>query len=356
MRGAAGEVSSCRRAPRRVFLLLALALGAAIQLACAASEPGAAASTTTPTRVVRGERLTVEIMDPNHPERYHRGERFSPVANVLRVRMDGVDFLHAPEDGHDPYADNGGLAMEFDNAKFGPPGFLEAKIGEGFVKVGVGVLRKADELYHYGRRQEVIERARTEVGWREDGADFRQVCAGVNGYAYTLDASVRIDGPALEIMYRLSNTGARRFSTRQYAHNYFRFGLDRMDGGLEVEFPFDFDPVLHEGARDVRQAGRTLIYPPLREEYANVTVPILYHYWDDNVLLARHRPTGRAILARTSMLGPHVFIHQRPAYISPEQFVVLRLLPGESAEWRRRYVFIVDPGNPSLARVLAGDS
>src|SRR5690606_11676314 len=72
MRGAAGEVFSCRRAPRRVFLLLALALGAAIQLACAASEPGAAASTTTPTRVVRGERLTVEIMDPNHPERYHR--------------------------------------------------------------------------------------------------------------------------------------------------------------------------------------------------------------------------------------------------------------------------------------------
>lgn len=341
-------VSLRRRILRRLALLAIIAW---IPQADAVP-PGAGAG--APVRVIRGDRLTVEIMDPGHPDRYHRGERFSPVANVLRVRMDGVDFLHAPEQGHDPFGENGGLAMEFDNAKFGPPGFLEARMGEGFVKVGVGVLRKADELYHYGRRQEVIEPALTTVDWRDDGADFRQTCAGTNGYAYKLGAIVRIGGNALEIVYRLVNTGTKRFATRQYAHNYFKLGLARMDGGLEVEFPFDFDPVGLDEGQGQRQEGRTLLFPPQRAEFSNVTVPILYHYWGENALLARHRPTGRAIVAATSLLGPHVFVHLRPDYVSPEQFVVLRLLPGESAEWRRRYVFVIDPDNPSLAQMNAG--
>lgn len=333
-----------RRGVRNCVFLLLFAAGA--PLSTAGADPA--------VRIVRGERLTVEIMDPNHPNRYHRGERFSPVANVLRVRMDGVDFLYAPGSGHDPFADNGGLAMEFDNAKWGPPGFLEADMGEGFLKVGVGVLRKADELYHYGRRQEVITPATTVVEWRDDGADFRQTSPGVNGYAYDLDATVRIRENALEIVYRLTNTGSKRFSTRQYAHNYFKLGLERMADGLEVEFPFDFDPVGLDEAQGQRQEGRTLVFPEQREEYSNVTVPILYHHWDDNVLLVRHRSTGRAIVAATSMLGPRVFIHLRRDYLSPEQFVILRLRPGESAEWRRRYTFLIDPENPPLARVHAG--
>lgn len=296
------------------------------------------------TQVLRAGPLRVEVMDPNHPARYNRGERFSPVANVLRVSLGGVDFLHAPAE-HDPITDNGGLAMEFDNAKFGPPGFVEAPLGGSFLKIGVGALRKSADLYHYMARQEVVAPAVTTVEWRASGASFRQTCPEADGYGYALSSEVEARPDSVEISYRLENTGRRPFATRQYAHNYFSLGQDSVGPGFEVEFPFDFDAV---GAQPGwRQEGRVLRLDSPVEDFVNITVPILYHYLGENRLVARHRPSGRAIVATTSLLGPQVFVHARPRYLSPEQFVVLKLAPGESAAWSRRYVFILDERAPA---------
>lgn len=289
------------------------------------------------TRILRSQELTVEVMDPASPDRYYRAERFSPVATVLRVRLRGVDYLYAPAE-HDPLSDNGGLAMEFDNAKYGPPGFVGAHIGEGFIKVGVGVLRKADELYHYGKRQQIIEPAATTVVWGTDRADFHQVCHGVNGYAYELDASIKTEGRSVTVTYRLRNTGTKTFATRHYTHNFFSLGQSVIGKGFEVEFPFDFDPVGE--FTTWHQDKRTIIMDRPVDEYANITVPILYHYLGPNSLVVRHRPSGREIIVTTSIPGPFNFIHVRPGYLSPEQFVILKLAPDETAEWSRRYDFV----------------
>lgn len=304
---------------------------------CCTAAALATESPPAPTRILRSAELTVEVMDPTHPDRYYRAERFSPVANVLRVRLRGVAYLYAPE-LHDPLTDNGGLAMEFDNAKFGPPGFVEAPIGEGFIKVGVGVLRKVDSLYHYGKRQEVIEPAATRVVWGTDRADFHQVCRGVNGYAYELDTSVKAEGKSVTVTYRLRNTGTKTFATRHYAHNFFTLGQSVIGRGFEVEFPFDFDPVGEPATW--HQNGRTIVIDRPVDDYANITVPILYHYLGENRVTVRHLPSGRAIIATTSIPGPFDFVHVRPGYLSPEQFVILKPAPGEAVEWARRYDFV----------------
>lgn len=319
---------------RRVFAL--------IWSFCFAAAALAGTPPSAPVRILRSDELTVEVMDPAHPDRYYRAERFSPVANVLRVRLRGVDYLYAPEQ-HDPLTDNGGLAMEFDNAKFGPPGFVEARIGEGFLKIGVGVLRKADDLYHYGKRQEIIAPAPTTATWGPDRADFRQVCEGTNGYAYLLESSVRVSDRSVSVTYRLRNTGTKTFATRHYAHNFFSLGQSSIGGGFEVEFPFDFDPVGEPAAW--HQSGRTIVIDRTVDEFANITVPILYHYLDENRLVVRHRPSGREIIVTTSIPGAFNFIHLRPAYISPEQFVILKLAPGDTAEWARRYDFQPGPAD-----------
>lgn len=309
---------------------------------CFAAVALAGTPPTPPVHILRSDELTVEVMDPSHPDRYYRAERFSPVANVLQARLKGVDYFFAPEQ-HDPFADNGGLAMEFDNAKFGPPGFVEARIGEGFLKIGVGVLRKADELYHYGKRQEIIAPAETTVVWGADRADFRQVCDVTNGYAYLLESSVHVSGRSVTVTYRLRNTGAKTFATRHYTHNFFSLGQSEIGAGFEVEFPFDFDPVGEPATW--RQRGRTIVIDRPVDEFANITVPILYHYLGENRLVVRHLPSGRAITATTSIPGAFNFIHVRPAYISPEQFVILKLAPGETVDWARRYDFKPGPAD-----------
>ena len=180
-------------------------------------------------QTISGDKLSVEIMDLNHPARYNRGVRFTPVAAVLGVKMGGKEFLFHPEK-HDPINDHGGLASEFDLCIPGgpdedlPPGYLEAKDGQGFLKIGVGVLKKKKgEKYSLFQSPEVISPAKTSVEWAGAGAKFHQTCEGVNGYSYELWADVKLDGNKISVEWKLSNTGTKPFTTKNYTHNFFRF-------------------------------------------------------------------------------------------------------------------------------------
>ncbi|MHC4352202.1 MAG: hypothetical protein ACYS0H_05730, partial [Planctomycetota bacterium] len=81
------------------------------------------------TRILHSGSLVVEVGDPDSPDcRWNQGLRFSPVANVIRVQLDGRDFLYAPAGGGS-LGFVGGLPMEFDIGQEAfqpdPPGYNE---------------------------------------------------------------------------------------------------------------------------------------------------------------------------------------------------------------------------------------
>lgn len=288
--------------------------------------------------VLSNGNLTVEVMDPNDPARYYRGPRFSPVANVLRVVKDGKDYLFSPV-ANDPENENGGLAMEFDIlTKGGPPGFTEATIGEGFLKIGVGVLRKIGVSYRFEKQNELIEAAQTTVTWERDRAAFEQVSEGVNGYAYKLSSEVQLREATISIRYHLTNTGTKPFTTEQYAHNFFSFSDAPVGPDYEVEFPYDFQATGLEPEQ--RKEGRTIIYEQTVPKPMNIEVPMPEGYSGPNTVNVRHSTNGQEITATTSIPGTRTFLHASAAYLCPEQFVRISVKPGESAEWTREYTFL----------------
>ncbi len=192
------------------------------------------------SRVLQSSDLVVEVMEPDHPERYNRGTRFTPVAAVLRVSMKDDQFLSNPVE-HNPLKEHGGLAAEFDLVTpGGPPGYAEAKDGEGFIKVGVGVLKKTGGQYGFWKEYEVLQAAETTVKWGPAEADFHQTCPEVNGYAYELWAKVKVDGKVVAVEWTLANTGKKPFETHHYAHNYFSFNNLPVGPDYSLSFPYDF--------------------------------------------------------------------------------------------------------------------
>ncbi len=292
------------------------------------------------TRVLTDGRLVVEVMDPASPDRYNRGTRFSPLANVLRARLDGHEFLHAP-DTHDPLLDNGGLASEFDLlSDEPPPGFDEAKIGDGYVKIGVGVLKKTRARYDFWPVSPVIEEAKTTATWGTDRASFQQVCDGVNGYAYRLAAEVRVAEAGVTIECRLTNTGEKVFSTMQYAHNYLAFDGAEATSDYRIEFPYEPAPVYQpDSARALRQRGNTLVFDEALKKTLNAKLPWPAGYDGPNQLSIYNVNTGMRLTMTTSIAGPFVFLHATSGYVCPEQFVRVRIEPGETIFWERVYRF-----------------
>ncbi|XHR27125.1 MAG: hypothetical protein ACFUZC_14350 [Chthoniobacteraceae bacterium] len=301
--------------------------------------------------LLRSDSLTVEVMDPNLPERYNTGVRFSPVANVLRVVADGRDFLFSPVP-HQPQTDNCGLAMEFDVASsMPPPGFAEAAPGEGFLKIGVGVLRKAGEAYDFYKNYEPIALAKSEATWNADSAHFEQVCPAVNGYAYQLSADIRVEGKTLEVRYRLVNTGSRAFTTEQYTHNFLTFGEAPVGAGYTVEFP---RPVAVTGRYASEYCTQNGIefrapFPPKVKAMNFIIAPIPGEIVESH-LVARDKSNGSSVKASVSLPPARVVIHVSPRYLCPEQFVRIDLAPGKAATWTRRFDFQIEMATPAPAQ------
>lgn len=283
--------------------------------------------------------LSVEVMDPNSPERYYQGIRFSPVGNVLQVTMDGRKFLHAPEK-HNPLTDAAGLPIEFDISPSTPPGFDEAAEGEGFVKVGVGVLARTGDIYRFFTPYQTLSLAKTDVEWGKDSAIFRQSCEGANGYAYDLACELRLAGRKLEVRCRLKNAGTKPFTTEQYAHDFFAFGGQPVGRGYELELSYDFEakfdkPVFESSGRVVKLIAP--IVPPMKAAEARITALDDKRGADRGGI--RDPATGQSVKTAISRPAARLTLHVGPNYFCPEQFVRIPVAPGETQEWTRTYEF-----------------
>lgn len=292
------------------------------------------------TRLLANDHLTVQVMDPDAPDRYNRGVRFTPVAAVLRAELGGRDYLFSPAQ-HDPIADHGGLAAEFDLCIPGgptedlPPGWKEAEVGGGFLKIGVGVLAKERQPYHLFRNPKALALATTTVTWEPAAARFHQQCPGVDGYAYELWAEVTLEESSIVVDWRLANTGSKPFITRQYSHNFIR--LDDADVGPDyvLSFPYDITvtgllPEQEAGTREIRFV-RTI------PRWVNLEVPWPAGYTGENKVTLTHTGKNMAITCTTSIPGIRTAVHARAPYCSPEQFVALPLAPSAEMRWQRSY-------------------
>jgi hypothetical protein len=195
------------------------------------------------------ERFAVEVATPLTGWIETRGPRFDTTAAIVSVRVDGKEFLT-----------EGGLADEFNPKWISPPGFDQAKPGEPFLKIGVGVLlRKSEWRYFFGHRYAVKQLAEVEhmAGLPEGVIGFRQRCDSQLGWGYDYEKNYAVDAATrtLVIRYRMENTGEKPFTIEQYTHNWFAFAAPKeagvshtlhtpfvLDEGLSVPGPLP-DPI-----------------------------------------------------------------------------------------------------------------
>ncbi len=318
------------------------ALGLAVYTLSLLASPCQAEARHAGSRVLTNGTMVVEVMEPNHPERYNRGTRFTPVAAVLSARLDGREFLFNPVE-HNPIEDHAGLASEFDlcipdgPVEHLPSGYNEAQVGEGFTKIGIGVLRKQTRQYSLFQNCDVLSRADTAVSWDSDRALFRQKCGGVNGYAYELEAQLTVGTNSIAVKWTLRNTGLKPLTTRNYVHNFFRFEDQDVGPNYVLSFPYDFTAtgLLKEQAQD----GRNIHFNARIPQWINAVIPYPADFDGPNSCELKSTLSGMRVVCITSLPGLRTDIHARLFYLAPEQFITLSLALSESREWTRTYLF-----------------
>jgi hypothetical protein len=328
------------------------------------------------TRILHSGNMVVEVGDPDSPDcRWNRGLRFSPVANVIRVQLNNRDFCYSPTSGGE-LGYLGGMPMEFDigQEEFqpDPPGYNEGSDGSAFLKIGVGILQRNSSEYNFSSSYPVIELAHTTTTWQTDRAHFVQSLSGsANGYCCRFEEDLIIKNDRIIMHYVLANTGTKTFTTEQYLHNFLTFSQRNVGPNYRVYFPYKMTAspeVTQWKPPELKPVGRGQQWvdenPPMvslanmilyTETISSVPKTWIYKpedYQGPDTIAVEQTEAGQRVVIDSSLWSAYVGIWTTSYQVSPEQFVIVTLAPGQSAEFTRTYRFSVDG---SMAQDCTGD-
>jgi hypothetical protein len=155
------------------------------------------------------------------------------------LNYDGNEIVSAPQTaGVGPVEEfqTNGIAL----------GYNEAKPGETFIKIGVGVLRRVDDRrYSHSDSYPLVNTGKWTVTHTKNSITFNQVLAdSQSGYSYDYTKTIRLipGKPQMIIDHRLKNTGTKAISTQVYDHNFLV--LDHQPPGPDFVIKFPFQPTV----------------------------------------------------------------------------------------------------------------
>jgi hypothetical protein len=297
--------------------------------------------------------LRATLYEPDSQKGYYRGTRFDWSGLVSRVDYGRHTFFCEFKQEHDPlnHDDICGTAEEFGIES--APSYAEAKAGEPFIKIGIGVLERADDApYAFWKRYKI----RTPGYWREvhlpAKINYRQNLHGPDGWDYDYTKIVELVSgvPELKIRRRLQNTGTRTIETDHYGHNFLR--IDNVPAGTNYTLEFRFTPRFGQDSRTqgcVEIRNRSLVFTkdPSPDQAIWVRLEGFEKPEDNEIKVVNHSTGASMTISADRPLSKLVF-YSSGGVLCPEAFIKLNLPPGQTQEWTTTYHF--QAGSPPSPR------
>jgi hypothetical protein len=269
---------------------------------------------------------------------YYLGNRFESAGMLVSAVFAGQECARSLVVPHDPTNDGAGCgtAEEFSEAV----GYEQAKLGEPFLKVGVGLFEKdCDEDFSFGGGYFPLMRFGWElVEQRRDRLTWRQVVDGPRGWGYEYVKTLKLagEGAGFSIEHTLKNTGRHRIVTSQFSHNVFKLGAGPVgeDDSVTFAFPLSGKHIYGSKAK-MGQAGFS--FSRFSGNYfARLTG---FATLEDCQALIRNRAYQIGLKIEGDFVPGKMFFYATDTCICPEFFKRIDLASDETASWTRRYTF-----------------
>ena len=165
--------------------------------------------------------VTTTLYLPDTTEGYYRGTRFDWAGAFKSLDYKGHSYIETWFENYNPKTHD---AVNGPVEEFTPLGFTDAKPGDGFVKIGVGVLRRPDDkVYGFASVYDVVDYGKRSVKKNKEQIVFTHELTGSDGYAYRYTKVVKLTKGKSELVleHRLKNTGQKVIETSVYDHNFW---------------------------------------------------------------------------------------------------------------------------------------
>ena len=295
-----------------------------------------------PEAVIANGSLEAHIYLPQGSQGYYQGTRFDQAGVISSLKFKGHEFFGVwnpifKEGLHD--------AITGPVEEFMEMGYDEARVGETFIRIGVGALKKLDiEPQSRFRTYEIADAGKRKVKVKKDRITFTQVLTSESGYGYAYVKELRLiqNEPRLVIHHSLKNTGKRTIETSVYNHNFFM--IDGEPTGPNIKTTFAFTPQgKGKGFGTVADfEGKSLIYKRELKAGENLfsdNVTGFSDSSDDFNILIENLKTGAGVEIRGTEPIDKMIYWSCPTTACPEPYNKLVVHPGMKKEWDIMYDF-----------------
>ncbi len=312
----------------------------------ASSTCNANEQTSYPKAAISNGQVNAVVYLPDAKTGYYRGTRFDWSGVVGCLAYKGHSYFGVWFPKYDPYLNDSisGPVEDFRSSDAeSANGYDQAKPGDPFVKLGVGVLRRVDEKpFTFSFTYPMIDSGKWTVRKSASSVSFQQVLKSPIGIAYAYKKTLKLDPhePVLILEHELKNTGTETIDTQVYNHDFYM--LDNAPTGPDMVVRFPFTPTVKEPLTNGASiAGKELGYARELQgsEFAYTHLSGFSGAVSDFDISVENRKTGVGVEETADMPLSRVVFWSIRSTVCPEGYVHLKIAPGETAYWNIRYRF-----------------
>lgn len=291
-----------------------------------------------PSIVVSNGQVEMKVYLPDPDKGIYRATRFDWSGVIGSVTYKDHEYFGYWKETHDPmYHED--LAGPVEGFIEPGPGYAEAKPGEGFIRIGVGIIEKEDEPeYEMFATYKILDHGKWKVESGEDWISFTHEVNSDFGYGYSYQKTIKLKNNGFAIEHTLQNTGKKTIETDQFNHNFFMIDGEPSGTAFRISFPFTIstDDDL-KGYMEVLDKDLSFIKDLTEEE---------------NIFLMLNGYSGKIADHQVTVVNQHsgagvTFTVDKPLYrmafwachttLCPENFIWISVRPGEEEHWTSDY-------------------
>ena len=294
--------------------------------------------------VLRSDCLVVEIAQSGT---VYSGTRFDWTNFITQVTLDKTHTFCVPE-SLTPGQGSGGIGLCNEFGIEEPIGYDDARPGESFPKLGIGLLARPDDApYNFFRPYEIVAPFPIHVTAHTTQATFTIEPLECRGYAVRLTKTVTVEGAGLTVAYALENVGEKPVVTTEYIHNFMRIDEHAIGPDYRLRMPYTIEFAAQEGPFAERLAQMMAILDvqggdlrcKVTPEHPFYCRPLGFAKTDAAQWELIHEPTGVGLREYDDFAPARVAVWGTMHVISAEVFVPVNVQPGATQRWTRRYEF-----------------
>jgi hypothetical protein len=309
----------------------------------------ASALDNLPNRVISNDIVSAKVYLPDKFG-FYRATRFDHAGMITHITYKGQDYGRywfvktSPVVKNFTY-DADGLVAHNNNIaagpveEFGENGFETTGPGGRFLKIGVGILKRDNDIYDRFHTYPILNQGRRTTTATKTSIRFDQVIANdPSGYGYSYTKTVRLlpGKPTLLIEDRLKNTGKKEIDTTVYNHHFMT--ISPGEDGVELQAPFTLAHTRPMPADVVKFDGAHMTY--LRgltgQEQVASDLTGFTNAVSDNDFRVTNTKTGYGVRIRADLPVTRLLWWSVPSTMGIEPYMDIKLKPGEEKRWTHR--------------------